>query len=77
MSRLADNIDATATALKTGPFSDMRAATQLTAEDLRAGAERLEREAAARRTLAERIDGRTVTAAWAHAQVRELIRDGR
>lgn len=68
------HLDELVRALRSGPFSDMRCATQLTADDLRAGAARMEREAAARRTLADRIEGRVVTASWASQQVKDLMR---
>src|ERR1044072_7198725 len=64
-----------ASEVRSGPFSNMRCMTPLTSEDLIRGAERFEREAAARRQLASTIQGREVPAYWAAARVAELMND--
>lgn len=64
-------------AVRTGPLGDMRAATELTPADLRAGAERCELDAAFRRQIAEDMERRgvrTVSAAYAAMVLRERER---
>lgn len=56
----ASNLAAIAKSVRTGPFSEMRAATLLTPDDLRAGAARCERDAQFRRCLADRMEQKGV-----------------